>query len=187
MHSQGARKARLLLLAMVGVIATLAAPSAPAEDLTLSTPAFDSQEHIPTTYTCDGQGIAPALHWQHIPSGTRSLALIVTDPDAPDPAAPKTTWVHWIVYDLPATSRGLQQGTQADALPTSARNGENSWQHSGYGAPCPPIGQHRYIFTLYALDTRLPNLDTPDRAKLTQAMAGHILAKTQIVGLYRRP
>lgn len=179
-------KATIAITALLLVL-TATAQAADNASLTLSTPAFDNPGQIPTANTCDGPGIAPALHWQHVPAGTRSLALIVTDPDAPDPKAPKTTWVHWIVYNLPATSQGLPQAIKADALPAGSHSGANSWHHKGYGAPCPPIGQHRYIFTLYALDTRLPDLDTPGRGKLTQAMTGHILAEAQVVGLYQRP
>lgn len=175
-------------IATTAVLLVLAATARAADNpsLTLSTPAFDNQGQISTVNTCDGPGISPALHWQHVPAGTRSLALIVTDPDAPDPAAPKTTWVHWIIYNLPATSRGLPQNIKVDALPAGSHSGTNSWHHRGYGAPCPPIGRHRYIFTLYALDARLPDLNTPDKAQLVQAMAGHILAQAQIVGLYQR-
>jgi len=110
--------------------------------------------------------------------------LIVDDPDAPDPAAPKMTWVHWVLFDLPADTAGLPEGVTA--LPAGTREGLNDWKRTGYGGPCPPIGRHRYFFKLYALDTKLSHLEQPTKAKLLQAMEGHILADAQIIGTYQK-
>lgn len=151
----------------------------------ISSPAFDDHGEIPGRYTCDGQDISPQLSWSGVPAGTKSLALIVDDPDAPDPAAPKITWVHWVLYDIPADADGLVEDAAHVGLPPGTREGTNSWERAGYGGPCPPIGTHRYFFKLYALDTEL-GLDRPTKSELEQAMRGHVLAETQRVGLYRR-
>lgn len=149
----------------------------------LSSPAFAHQGAIPAKYTCEGQDVAPPLAWSGVPPGAKSLALVCFDPDAPDPAAPRMTWVHWVVYDLPPHSSGLAEG---GSLPHGAREGLNDWHRTGYGGPCPPIGEHRYFFELYALDTTLPNLRQPTRAQLMSAIAGHVLAKAELVGTYRK-
>lgn len=154
--------------------------------LQLHSPNFATDAALPERLTCDGDGRSPALQWSGMPAGTRSLALIVDDPDAPDPAAPKHTWVHWVLYDLPPDSRGLPEGVQAAQLPHGTREGHNDWQRSGFGAPCPPTGRHRYVHTLYALDTVLPDLHGPDKARLLQAMEGHVLDQARLVGTYER-
>jgi Raf kinase inhibitor-like YbhB/YbcL family protein len=112
------------------------------------------------------------------------LALIVDDPDAPDPAAPKMTWVHWVLYNLPPTVIGLPEGIKA--LPAGAKEGVNDWKRTGYGGPCPPVGRHRYFHKLYALDAMLPDLNRPTKAKLEQAMKGHIIGEAQLVGTYQK-
>lgn len=152
--------------------------------LVLSSPAFDAQGPIPIQFTCEGHDVSPPLGWRGAPPGTQSLALIVDDPDAPDPAAPKRTWVHWVVYNLPVTTALLPEGVKT--LPPGTREGLNDWQRTGYGGPCPPVGTHRYFFKLYALDTVLPDLQAPTKAKLEQAMAGHVLARAELVGTYRK-
>ncbi len=152
----------------------------------IESPAFPHGGEIPRKYTCDGEDISPPLSWSGIPSGTRSLALIVDDPDAPDPRAPKMTWVHWVLYDLPPDSTGLPEGVAPAALPPGTRQGLNDWKRTGYGGPCPPIGRHRYFHKLYALDTVLPDLGTPTKAQLEAAMKGHVLAEAQLVGTYQR-
>ena len=152
----------------------------------ITSPSFSTDKPIPPRFTCDGANVSPALSWKDIPEGTRSLALIVTDPDAPDPAAPKTTWTHWIVYDLPPETRGLREAIPAKGLPADTLEGKNDWAKTGYGGPCPPIGRHRYVHTLYALDTRLPDLAGPTRAALLAAMEGHVLAQAVLVGTYQR-
>ena len=153
-------------------------------ELTITSTAFAHQGAIPYTYTCEGRDISPPLAWHGIPPGARSLALVVDDPDAPDPAAPRMTWVHWVAYNLPADSGGLSEGIPA--LPAGARDGLNDWRRTGYGGPCPPIGRHRYFFKLYALDTVLPDLGHPTKATLEHAMAGHILAQAYLVGSYQK-
>lgn len=144
---------------------------------------FEDGGEIPPHLTCDGANAAPALHWSDLPPGTRTLALVVDDPDAPDPAAPKRTWVHWVVFNIPAKSEGLPEGGQ---LPRGAREGRNDSNRAGYSGPCPPIGRHRYYFKLYALDTELQRLRQPTKGELEEAMQGHILDHTEMVGLYQR-
>jgi hypothetical protein len=151
--------------------------------LVLSSPAFSHGEEIPAVHTCEGRDIAPALTWSGVPEGTKSLVLIVDDPDAPDPKAPRMTWVHWVLYDLPPTAAGLPEG---GSTPPGARDGLNNWKRTGYGGPCPPIGRHRYFHKLYALDTMLPDLGTPTKAQLEQAMEGHILSKAELLGTYQK-
>ncbi|QAU34750.1 YbhB/YbcL family Raf kinase inhibitor-like protein [Janthinobacterium sp. 17J80-10] len=149
--------------------------------------AFQDGQAIPGIYTCDGRDISPPLAWSGLPDGTKSLALIVDDPDAPDPAAPKVTWVHWVLYNLPPDAGNLAQGAAVRDLPAGTLQGRNDWNRAGYGGPCPPIGRHRYIHKLYALDIILPDLDMPTKAQLEKALQGHVLAQTQLTGLYRRP
>jgi len=152
--------------------------------MTLTSPAFAPGAKIPPEFTCDGADRSPALDWQGVPVEARSLALIVDDPDAPDPAAPKMTWVHWVVYDLPPDCDGLVEAV--DRLPQNARNGLNDWKRHGWGGPCPPIGRHRYFFKLYALHTVLGDLGRPDKATLEKAMAGHVLEQAELIGTYQR-
>jgi Raf kinase inhibitor-like YbhB/YbcL family protein len=154
--------------------------------LKLTSPAFKNQREIPPVYTCDGTDLSPALAWSNLPEGTQSLALIVDDPDAPDPAAPKMTWVHWVLYNLPPTLNGLPEATDSAKLPTGTLPGVNDWKRTGYGGPCPPIGRHRYFFKLYALDRVMPDLNRPTKAKLEAAMKGHILAQATLIGTYQR-
>jgi len=149
----------------------------------LSSTAFSAQGEIPQRYTCEGDDIAPALAWSELPAGTKSLALIVDDPDAPDPAAPKRTWVHWVLFGIAPTSSGLPEGGKA---PAGAKEGLNDWHRTGYGGPCPPIGRHRYFFKLYALDTTLPDLQQPNKAVLEKAMQGHVLAQAELMGTYQK-
>ena len=157
-----------------------------AMSLKLVSPAFAANAAIPAQYTCEGDDVSPALAWSGAPEGTRSLVLIVDDPDAPDPAAPQRTWVHWVLYNLPATSTGLPQDVKAAQLPAGAREGQNDWKRTGYGGPCPPKGRHRYFRKLYALDVELPDLQQPDKARLLKAMEGHVLAEAELVGTYQK-
>jgi Raf kinase inhibitor-like YbhB/YbcL family protein len=154
--------------------------------LTLTSVNFAAGGEIPRRHTCEGANVSPALAWTGAPAGTRSLALIVDDPDAPDPAAPRVTWVHWVVYNLPPASAGLPEATAAAALPAGAREGLNDWRHAGYGGPCPPIGRHRYFFKLYALGTELPDLGRATKADVEKAMKGHVLARAELVGTYQK-
>ena len=146
--------------------------------------AFASGGTIPRQYTCEGKDLSPPLRWEDIPTGTQSLALIVEDPDAPDPAAPQRIWVHWVLYDIPPHIQELSAGVQR--LPPGAREGINDWLRKGYGGPCPPIGRHRYFFQLYALDTTLPALPSPDKDSLQAAMRGHVLAEATLMGRYAK-
>jgi Raf kinase inhibitor-like YbhB/YbcL family protein len=155
-------------------------------NMQLSSSAFANNTDIPAIHTCEGRDQSPPLAWSAVAAGTKSLALIVDDPDAPDPAAPKMTWVHWVVYNLPPGITGLVAGASGSGLPPGTHEGLNDWQRSGYGGPCPPIGCHRYVFKLYALDITLPALKTPTKAGLEKAMQGHILAQSELVGLFRK-
>ena len=150
----------------------------------LTSPAFTSGGEIPRVHTCEGKDVSVPLAWSGAPPGTKSFALIVDDPDAPDPAAPQTTWVHWVLYDIPASTTGLDAGVAR--LPPGTREGVNDWQRTGYGGPCPPIGRHRYFHKLYALDVVLPDLQRPGKAALERAMKGHVLGEAQLVGTYRK-
>ena len=154
--------------------------------LTLTSISFSHNEPIPAHHTCDDKDISPALAWRDVPENTKSLVLIVYDPDAPDPAAPKMTWVHWILYNIPPNTISLAEGIIDTDLPPGTLQGMNDWQRIGYGGPCPPIGTHRYFHKLYALDTVLPNLQIPTKAVLENAMQGHIIANTELSGLYQR-
>ncbi len=154
--------------------------------LTLLSEAFLPNGSIGTQYTCQGEDISPELHWSHVPKGARSLALIVDDPDAPDPAAPKMTYVHWILYNIPVSSNALPEAITEKQLPAGTLEGKNDWHKTGYGGPCPPIGRHRYFFKLYALDMVLPDLKQPTKAELEAAMKGHILEKTELIGTYQK-
>lgn len=150
----------------------------------LTSPAFAHEGAIPRRHTCDADDVAPALAWSGAPPGTRAFALIVDDPDAPDPAAPKMTYVHWVLYDIPGDATGIPEG---GATPRGARDGLNDWNRTGYGGPCPPIGRHRYFFKLYALDAPLGDLGKQARkADVERAMQGHVLAEAQLMGTYER-
>ncbi|MBI2286963.1 MAG: YbhB/YbcL family Raf kinase inhibitor-like protein [Nitrosomonadales bacterium] len=178
--------------------------------LAITSPSFPHNGAIPARHTCDGLNVSPPLAWAGVPAGTKSLALIVDDPDAPDPAAPKMTWVHWVLYNIPTAAHGLTEGvavkdSPAGTLqvkpsgselgitpvavkdsPAGTLQGVNDWQRTGYGGPCPPVGRHRYFFKLYALDILLPDLKHPTKAVLEKAMQGHVLAHSELIGLYQR-
>jgi hypothetical protein len=147
--------------------------------------AFTDREAMPRKYTCDGEDLSPPLAWSDVPPGAKSLALVIDDPDAPDPAAPRMVWVHWVLYNIPCGCSGLAEGVRA--LPAGAREGLNDWRRTGYGGPCPPAGRHRYFHRLYALDALLPDLRRPTRARLEAAMRSHVLAEATLVGTYERP
>jgi hypothetical protein len=150
----------------------------------LTSTAFQQEGALPSRCTCEGQDISPALSWEKIPEGAKSLVLIVDDPDAPDPAAPKMTWVHWVLYNIPTSANGLAEGVKT--LPEGTREGLNDWKQTGYRGPCPPVGRHRYYHKLYALDTVLPDLSSPTKSDVEAAMAKHILAKTELLGTYKK-
>jgi Raf kinase inhibitor-like YbhB/YbcL family protein len=154
--------------------------------LALTSAAFTQQGSIPQQYTCQGRDESPPLSWSGAPEGTVSFVLIVDDPDAPDPAAPKRTWVHWVLYSIPATTSTLAEAMVTAKLPPGTREGLNDWNRSGYGGPCPPVGRHRYFHKLYALDVDLGDLGTPRKADVEKAMDGHVLAKTELIGTYQK-
>ena len=153
---------------------------------TVTSPEFSHNSEIPVQYTCDGLDVSPPLEWSGIPKDAKSLVLIVFDPDAPDPAAPKMTLVHWVLYNLPPETNGLEQGVPLSDLPAGTQLGTNNWQGASYGGPCPPVGRHRYFFTLYALDCVLPDIGRPTKKELETAMVGHVLAQAELIGLYQR-
>ena len=151
--------------------------------MNLTSTAFAASGGIPTKYTCESQSeVSPPLAWNDVPPQAKSLALIVEDPDAPDPKAPQRIWVHWVVVNLPPGPGKLDEG---GPLPAGARAGLNDWKKPAWGGPCPPIGRHRYFFRLYALDTKI-DLQQPTKAELESAMKGHILATAELMGTYEK-
>jgi Raf kinase inhibitor-like YbhB/YbcL family protein len=158
----------------------------PVMALEIHSSAFAPGGEIPARFTCEGQDISPPLAWSGVPKGTRSLVLIVDDPDAPDPKAPKMTWVHWVLANLPADSAGLTEGVAPGALPAGTIQGLNDWKRTGYGGPCPPIGRHRYFHKLYALDRVLGGLERPTKAQVEAAMKAHVLGKAELIGTYEK-
>ncbi|HSX20608.1 MAG TPA: YbhB/YbcL family Raf kinase inhibitor-like protein [Gammaproteobacteria bacterium] len=143
----------------------------------ITSPDFQDNHSIPSKFTCEGTDEIPTLIWQDFPDNTESLALIVDDPDAPN-----GDWVHWVFFNIPPYVKHLS----ANSLPSEATNGINSWGNSGYGGPCPPTGEHRYFFKLYALDTILDLTGTATKKDLLAAMDSHILDSTQLMGLYKK-
>jgi Raf kinase inhibitor-like YbhB/YbcL family protein len=173
------------MLALIAFDSVTAAEEKPMT-LKLVSAAFAEGGAIPRKYTCEGMDISPPLAWSGIPAGAKSLVLIVDDPDAPDPKAPTMTWVHWVLYDLPPGSTGLDEGVKADALPAGTGAGLNDWKRASYGGPCPPIGRHRYFHKLYALDAMLAGLSQPGKAEVEAAMRNHILAQATLIGTYEK-
>lgn len=155
--------------------------------LTVESSAFAPGSAIPARYTCDGDDISPPIRWNGIPAGTKSLALIIEDPDAPDPAAPKRVWLHWLVYNLSPDLHELPENVAVAKLQPAGREGINDGGRTGYSGPCPPVGRHRYFHRLFALDTMLPDLGGhARRPELEGAMAGHILGTAVLMGTYAR-
>ena len=153
----------------------------------LTSSAFSAGGSIPSRHTCDGEDVSPPLAWGDPPPGTKSFALVADDPDAPDPKAPRMRWVHWVVYDLAAGARALPEAVRSAAdLPAGARMGKNDWNKAAWGGPCPPIGRHRYFFTLYALDVALGDRGGLTKRELEAAMKGHVLGQAELVGTYQR-
>lgn len=183
----------LVLAIVLGGSAVFAAAPGAADDtkevgmsLSITSPAFAPGSDIPKRYTCDGADVAPALEWSGVPPRAKTLVLIVDDPDAPDPAAPRMTWVHWLLYNIPVDATGLPEAVAERALPEGTRQGLNDWNRTGYGGPCPPIGRHRYFHKLYALDVELPDLATPTKVQLERAMQGHVIDQAELIGTYQR-
>lgn len=154
--------------------------------LTLVSADFAHNGPLPMLFTCEGRELSPALAWSGVPARAKSLVLLVDDPDAPDPAAPRTTWAHWLLYDLPTTASGLPQGVRPSALPPGTREGTNDSRRTGWSGPCPPIGRHRYFFHLYALDAMLGDLRRPTRPQLIAALTPHLIERTELVGTYEK-
>ncbi|EFK95567.1 conserved hypothetical protein [sediment metagenome] len=152
----------------------------------LGSSSFQHEGMIPVRHTCDGEDVSPQLQWLGEPPGTKSLALVMDDPDAPDPKAPTQTWVHWVLYNIPAQAHALDEGITPAKLPEGTLQGLNDWRRTGYGGPCPPTGRHRYFFQLYALDIGLPELTFPTKPILLNAMHGHVLASAELMGTYQR-
>jgi Raf kinase inhibitor-like YbhB/YbcL family protein len=154
--------------------------------LRLTSSSFEHEHEIPARHTCEGADHSPPLAWSGVPQGTKSLALILDDPDAPDPRAPKRTWVHWVAYDIPPGVTALPENASGVAMPPGARQGLNDWHATGYRGPCPPIGRHRYVHELYALDTVISDLGKVDKVALERAMEGHVLARATLIGTYAK-
>jgi Raf kinase inhibitor-like YbhB/YbcL family protein len=157
-----------------------------AASMKIESSSFPNNGPIPARLTCDGHDISPGLFWADVPKGTRSLVLIIDDPDAPDPAAPQRTWVHWLLYNISPDALGLPEGVEPRALPSGTLEGVNDWNRTGYGGPCPPIGDHRYFHKLYALDVVLPDLKHPAKAELEKAMQGHVIGHSELIGRYQK-
>lgn len=171
--------------AFIGGACAFAADAGKADaTIKVTSAAFAHNAAIPAKYTCEGSDVSPPLAWSGVPASAKSLALIVDDPDAPDPKAPKTTWVHWVLYNIPPSATAL--GEALKSLPAGAREGSNDWDRTGYGGPCPPVGRHRYVHKLYALDTVLPDLKEPNKAALEAAMKGHVVARGELIGTYQK-
>jgi Raf kinase inhibitor-like YbhB/YbcL family protein len=154
--------------------------------LTLRSPAFADGGAIPKAYTCEGADRSPPLEFAGVPAGAKSLALVVDDPDAPDPAAPRMVFVHWVLWDMPAGAAGLAEGVGPKDLPAGTQVGKTDYRKTAWGGPCPPIGRHRYFFKLYALDTALGPLRDGTKAGLLAAMKGHVLEEAQLMGTYQK-
>jgi Raf kinase inhibitor-like YbhB/YbcL family protein len=187
---QGKKRTMFVLVLAVCAIAAFALAQAKKKkpepkypSFKLESSAFVAKADIPSKHTCEGADVAPALTWGDPPAGTKSFVLIVDDPDAPDPAAPQMTWVHWVLFNIPKDARSLPEG--AKPLPTGCGEGLNDWKAAGYRGPCPPKGRHRYFHKLYALDTELA-LMKPTKADLEEAIEGHVLAKGELIGTYQK-
>ena len=151
-------------------------------EITITSSAFEDSGIIPSKYTCDGADISVPLQWQNVPEGTAGIAVICDDPDAP-----MGTFVHWVLYNLPADTTELGENIPAvDTLPNGAKQGVSDFGRAGYGGPCPPSGTHRYFFKIYALDAKIDMPGRVDKAALVKAMKGHILGQGQIIGKYKR-
>ena len=154
--------------------------------LRLTSAAFEPGQAIPSRYTCEGEDLSPPLAWTGVPDNALSLALIVDDPDAPDPKAPQRVWVHWVVYNIPPAVPGLPEGVREGELQPETRLGVSDANEARYHGPCPPIGRHRYYHKLFALDCVLPDLKRPTRAALEAAMKGHVIERAELMGTYQK-
>lgn len=172
--------------ALLGATTAVCTADKGATTMKITSLAFEGLGSIPAKYTCEGADTSPPLAFGDLPAGTKSLALIVDDPDAPDPKAPKMTWVHWVLYDIPASTTALAEGAAKGGLPAGTLEGKNDWKRTGWGGPCPPIGRHRYYFKLYALDAALGDLGQPTKAVLLDAMKDHVLGMGELIGTYEK-
>ena len=154
--------------------------------LKVTSSAFQQGGSIPAQYTCEGKDISPPLSWAGLPNNAKSVAMIVDDPDAPDPAKPQRVYVHWVVYNMTAQTTSLAENASKSGMPAGAVQGKNDWGKAEYGGPCPPIGRHRYFFKLYALDTTLTGLKDATKADLEKAMRGHIVDSGELMGTYQK-
>jgi Raf kinase inhibitor-like YbhB/YbcL family protein len=175
------RLAAVVLAAQVLLLADAGAAMA----LTLTSSAFKAGDKIPSKYTCEGDDISPPLAFGDVPDGTKSLAFILDDPDAPDPKAPKRVWTHWLLYNLPSDSKGLPEDASRTGLPKGTVAGQNDRKETAYQGPCPPIGRHRYFHKLYALDTVLPS-EVLTKAELEAAMQGHVIDQAKLMATYQK-
>ena len=154
----------------------------------LKSAAFTNTSLIPTQFTCDGDNVSPSLAWKRVPKGTKSYALIVTDPDVPDPNKPQGVWTHWVMYNISASIRQLPQRKRWALKSEHGVQGKNDWKVFGFSGPCPPVGKHRYFFTLYALDVEQLGVEqeNANRLAVEKAMQGHILKQTTLMGRYQK-
>jgi hypothetical protein len=173
----------LIIGACAGAARSEQRPASGGSEMQLTSAAFTEGGMIPSKHTCDGDDVSPSLAWTGAPANTRAFALIADDPDAP-----VGTWVHWVLFNLPAALQGMPEGIPAEQNPVAGgMHGANSWRRNGYGGPCPPSGTHRYFFKLYALDAPLAGLTSRSTARdVEAAMKGHILAQGQLMGRYQR-
>ena len=174
----GVRKTFLLVLLLtLFSAASMQAKEVKMSQMKLSSSAFKHTGQIPALYSCDGSDTSPPLAIEGVPNEAKSLALVMDDPDAP-----AGTWVHWVLWNIDPVTTQIAQGS----APRGAEQGVNSWQRKSYGGPCPPSGQHRYYFRLYALSERLALPSNSTRKELDRAMQGKILAQTELLGVYSR-
>jgi Raf kinase inhibitor-like YbhB/YbcL family protein len=170
---------------LLATVILLNLPGSVAMAMTLTSAAFKQGGQIPSKYTCEGDDVSPPLAWDGVPAGTKSLVLIIDDPDAPDPKAPQLVWVHWVLYDIPADAKGLPENASKAGLPQGSALGLNDFKKTAYGGPCPPIGRHRYFHKLYALDTTL-ELSKASKPEIELAMKSHVLADAELIGTYQK-
>jgi Raf kinase inhibitor-like YbhB/YbcL family protein len=173
------------IIAVLLAPALLVAGAGAAMALTLTSTAFQPGDKIPSKYTCEGVGISPPLAFGNVPEGTKSLAMIIDDPDVPDPKAPKRVWTHWVVYNLPPDTDGLTEDADRSGLPKGAVTGLSDRKQAAYHGPCPPIGRHRYFHKLYTLDIVLP-AEALTKAGLEAAMTDHVLAQAELMATYQK-
>src|SRR5256885_6036691 len=183
--ARGSKSKSDTAIAGVAVTSTDSAGSYPMT-LKVTSSAFQQGGSIPSQYTCEGKNSSPPLAWSGLPNNTKSVAMIVDDPDAPDPAKPQRVYVHWVVYNIPTQTTSLVESASKSGMPAGAVQGKNDWGKPEYGGPCPPIGRHRYFFKLYALDTTITGLKDVTKADLEKAMKGHIVDSGELMGTYQK-